>query len=395
MPEIIIRDPERESDWEQFERIQVDSFAIPVDTARAEVTAQREHALTRFAFVDGKLAGGYSVFPVSQYFGGRAVPAGAIESVVTAAINRRQGVGAALMADVPSLFQERGLFLAPLWAASPRFYRRWGWDVGDHSLLHTVKLSSLSSMRGEGSLDPAPDPDDAEALYHQVAASWNGSICRPDWWRKLPDSGPVLPEHKYRVGWREHGELTGFIRYGQSRPKGFFGPGVINVTDLYTLSGNAMLGLLGYIGGHAAQVQEMTIRAPMRHDLLYAIEDANLAITANSGMTWMQRVTDIPGALGARGWNPDYSGSFSLEVVDPVPGRSRTVRIEIANGKGHAQQSATADTRIDAGFFASWFAGSAHAELGQRLGRIRGNPATISEMDRAMDHRPVWLQDVF
>ncbi len=180
MSQLVVADPRGDADFEAFARIDAQAFGAPLDRALRWVAAGRAHLHFRFARVGDAVVGGYALMPMGQFYGGRSVPAQGVLAVVVSPMWRRRGAAGAMMRDLVAICRENNAAVAPLYAATVRLYRRWGWEVADRAVNHTVRTDALVQLRGEGHAVEAPPAADLEALRRSYLSAWDGPLDRPD-----------------------------------------------------------------------------------------------------------------------------------------------------------------------------------------------------------------------
>lgn len=188
--DIEISDIRDDAEWLRFAEIDAESFAGHAADNMRWLTAAEPHTTLRLARIGGEIVGGYMMLPTGEFFGGRSVPAQGISAVVVDAACRRRGVAGALMRDCVSSARDSGAALAPLFAATVRLYRRWGWEVCTQTFRQIVRTRALSGFRGAGTVRAHPDRASVEALRRSQLPRWDGPLDRPDWWLGVEwDSG--------------------------------------------------------------------------------------------------------------------------------------------------------------------------------------------------------------
>jgi predicted acetyltransferase len=288
--------------------------------------------------------------------------------------------------------REAGIAVSPLWPSTLWLYRRSGWEVAGRAETFSVSSRAIARMSGSG--EPVSDPGTAaRELQRHVAGNWNGPFERPDWWWDWRHPVPA-PDRQYRYGWTEEGELTGFLAFRHlSRTDRAHG---LLVTELWTRTGNALNGLLGFLGSHGAQVPEMTFGPavlPMRHDLLWLACGAD--VQARGYAPWMLRLVDPRTALQARGWSAALDHRVELEIHDPMTERPQRLVLEVSGGEASITPGGSGEARLGLGALSAWYAGGLTAVRAARLGLASGPPEVLAAMDSLTRDRPAWLPEVF
>ena len=395
MADIVIADPRGDADFEQYVRVEVESFGDTTQNARRWIARSRAHAIWRLARAGDEVIGGYIVQPAGQLFGGRSVPAHPVAGVVVAPEWRHRGVAGAMMRDLVAISAERGVAVAPLHAATTRLYRRWGWELGDRSVRHRVRSSLLATLSGQGQAARLRDNAAVEALRREVLHRWDGPLDRPDWWLDVEwPLGEDDPEH-HTYGWFEDGRLTGVTRYEESRDGLWI---AIRVQELVAATRDAFTGLLGFLGGHEAQAPEITfVHSALRHrsELLFLLPDADKAITTEGHLCWMQRIVDVRAALEGRGWPAHVDARLELEVTDPVRSEPQRCVLEVAGGSAHVSPGGGGAVRCGIGMLSSWYSGTLRTHDAVRLGLLEASAEDQATMDSLIGDREAWMPDFF
>jgi predicted acetyltransferase len=401
MSDILIADPRDDGDLEQFAAVDAESFGEATEPSLTWLHAARERARIRVARVGDRVVGGYGLLPAGQFFGGRSVKAQAVVAVAVAPAWRRRGVAGTLMRDLVHVAHEGGAAVAPLHAATTRLYRRWGWELGDRALMWTVRTSALSAFRGDGEVVTQPEHVAIEALRHAYLTRWDGPLDRPDWWLSV-EWDPGADAHQRKIyGWREAGELTGFVRYSQSQQQRWLRVGV---EEFIASTPGALRGLLGFLGSMEAQAPELVFyhsALPPRPEVLYLVPDADKVTEVSGRICWMQRIVDLPAAVAQRGWAAGVSGRVELEVSDParsdgVTAEPARVVLEFADG-GAAQLSPGGAGAVpcEIGFLAGWYANTLRTADAVRMGLLSGPADQLALLDAAVAGRDAWMPDYF
>ena len=393
MADITVADPRNDADVDAYAHVSAEAFAETFQDARGWMERMRSHAVWRFAYADGEVAGGYVTLPAGQFFGGRSVPAHAVAGVVVAPAWRRRGVAGALMRDLVHTCADAGAALAPLQAATTRLYRRWGWEIGERALRQRVRSAAIAQLAGSGTAVAAPGFPALEALRREVLPQWDGPLDRPDWWLTVE----WQPHHEHRTyGWTEDGRLTGFTRYlERSLPDVWMR---INVQELVVATPDALRGLLGLLGSHEAQTTEITFDHSVlrpRSELLYMLPDADKLITTEGRICWMQRIVDLDAAVRARGWPAHAEVRLELEVTDPVRAEPRRCTLEVSHGEGRLTSGGAGRVRCGIGMIAAWYSGTLRARDALQLSLLDAPPADVAAMDTLIGDRDPWMPDYF
>jgi predicted acetyltransferase len=392
---IEIRDVQGEQELRRFAEVDAESFAGVASSNMHWLLAAAPHAPLRLAHLDGEVVGGYMLLPGGQFFGGRSVPAHGVTAVAVHPAWRRRGVAGALMRDCITLARENGAALAPLHAATVRLYRRWGWEVCSQTLRQIVQTVALTGFSGAGTVRSRPDRAAVEAMRRDHLAQWDGPLDRADWFLSVEwDPGdPATPRYEY--GWYEGDRLTGYVRYNSTREAG--GWIRIRVQEFIFTTGDALRGLLGFLGGQESQSSDVFFGHSALVDvspLLWLLPEPHRALEVQGNICWMQRIVDVDAAVRARGWPARAAGRVELEVTDPVTGVERFV-LEVEGGAGRVTPGGSGAVRCGIGALSAWYSSALRAQDAVRLGLLEGDQSALSAMDGLVAGGLPWMPDFF
>jgi predicted acetyltransferase len=392
--DLTFREVEGDADLERYMAVEADSFGESAETLGAEGRAAKEHAVMRMALIGEEVVAGYALVSVGQFFGGASVPAQAVTSVFVQPAWRRRGVAGALLRDLVDVAQGLGTALAPLYASTTRLYRRFGWEACDRTLWCNVRAAELARLRGEGRARRDPDRGEVEAFRRGFLWRFDGPFDRPDWWLSVFwNADPKQEEHR-EYAWFEGDRITGHVTYRQSE----VGDDVsLAVQDLVAETPDALRGILGFLGGHEAQLSHITFKraAILIRELMYLLPDAHKVVTVEGSMCWMQRLIGLERAMCERGWASNVDARLELEVNDPVSGEPAPVMLEVANGKGALSSGGGRKIRCGIGALSAWYSSRLTAWEARRLSLMDAPDETVELMDALIDRRPTLEPDYF
>ena len=378
---------------EAMAQVDAGSFGSTIELSRQWLKTFRTHGVLRSATRDGRVVGTYLVARCSQHFGGKPVAAGAVSSVAVAIDQRRQGVAGTMMRDLINVARVEKMALAPLWAATVRLYRRWGWEVARQSTNLTVAPRVLAALSGSGQSVIDPDLERVNKLRRSIAPTYDGFFDVPPWWNDVPEFPPNLPEHRFSVGWEENGVLTGFTRFAV----GAGGP-TVAVYHLFAATPDALRGLLSVVGSAesmAETVEFQRITLPPTNPLGFLLPEPAASIGIHARSYWMQRIVDVPLAVSSRGWRTDVTAHAEIEVIDPVDAQPTRWTIDLDNGAGQAKAGGNGTVQIGIGALSNWYCGATSMSQLRALGLVSGPDQEIQALDSMIEPRPLWMADFF
>ena len=393
--DIEISDIRDDAERQRFAEIDATSFAGRTADNVRWLKAAQPHTTLRLARLGGEVVGGYMMLPTGEFFGGRSVPAQGISAVVVDAASRRRGVAGALMRDCVLSARDTGAAVAPLFAATVRLYRRWGWEVCTQTFRQAVQTRALSGFRGAGTVRPHPDRAAVEAIRRTQLLRWDGPLDRPDWWLNV-EWDPGNPDgHKAEYGWYEGDKLTGYVRYDSDRAPGMWIR--VRVQELIYTTGDALRGLLGFLGGQESQSGDVVFvhsALPDLSPLHLLLAEPHRDVEVSAFIPWMQRIVDVERAMSARGWPAHAAGRVELEVTDPVLGVERVV-LEVEGGQGRVTNGGDGHVRCGIGALSAWYSSALRAQDAVLLGLMEGDAGALTAMDGLVAGGVPWIPDFF
>jgi predicted acetyltransferase len=390
-----ISDARDDTERRRFAEVDAESFAGRAADNVRWIMAATPHTTLRLARIGGEVVGGYIMLPAGEFFGGHSVPAQGISAVVVHPAWRRRGVAGALMRDCVTSARDAGAGVAPLFAATVRLYRRWGWEVCLQTFRQSVRTRALSGLTGAGVMRANPDRATVEAMRRSHLRRWDGPLDRPDWWLQVEWDPVEAALLRSEYGWYEDDVLTGYVRYEAERQPGV---GVLlRVHEFIASTADSLRGLLGFLGGHESQSAEVVFvhsTMPEISPLLFLLAEPQKDVGVSAFIPWMQRIVDLSTAMSSRGWPAGAAGRVELEVTDPVLGVERVV-LEVEDGAGRVTQGGGGAVRCGIGALSAWYSSTLRAQYAGVLGLIEGDAASLMVMDGLVAGGLPWMPDYF
>jgi predicted acetyltransferase len=233
-----------------------------------------------------------------------------------------------------------------------------------------MALAGVKAPRGT-SLRPAAEIDvpRLRELYRMTAQSATGMMER---------SGPLFPttDAELLAGYDgvtvavgTNGDLEGYATW--NRGPGYDTESQLAVDDLVALTPGATSALLSGIASWASVAPTALLRLPDPDPAWLML--ASIQSSVHSRQPWMLRVVDAAGAVAARGWPAQLSGSVDLELEDgECPWNAGPHRLVLSAGQGRLEPGGNGRLRLSARGFAALYAGSAHPAVLRRAGLLSG-----------------------
>lgn len=262
-------------------------------------------------------AGAHYAFEVS--IRGRWLEVAGLSAVATRPEHRHRGLVRRLLAE--SLREYRGWDqpVALLWPFKHAFYRRFGWGrLGGYGR-YELEPDALAGVEDHplagGTVDPldADDHDALRALDDRFASRHDLAMRRTEeWYRHRFFEG--WQDDPYVFGWWSDGELGGYLRYHVTKEDG---DRTLRVIEFGAPDHRAAINLLGFLRGHADQVDTLAIIAPLDELVLDLVDDPGaVEVTYVPGA--MGRLVDVAAGLEALPAPDDVETSVVLDVTDDL-----------------------------------------------------------------------------
>jgi predicted acetyltransferase len=342
-----------------------------------------------------EVVGGYALYPMGQWFGGRSVPASGIAAVAVSPHARGQGVGAAIVRDALSESRRRGLPLSSLYPATYPVYRAGGYESAGTRVRYRLSPAALRVEPSEATMRPLREEDRplAVALHEARSRIGNGQLDRsPFLWDRVwwdPDD----PVHGYLVEGGD-GEPAGYVFFSKETGGPSRRPFRLDVSDAVATSEPAARRLLSFFATHASVVDSVALPAGDPDPLLMLAREEPWEVERLQ--RWMLRVVDVPAALSARGYSAAVEAELHLDVGDEVvpEGAGRLV-LSVSEGRGTVRRGGRGALRLGVASLAPLYTGYLTAESLAAHGRVAGSPRDLALASLVFSGPAPWMADGF
>jgi predicted acetyltransferase len=341
----------------------------------------------------GRLQGGLAVYRPRQWFGGRALPMGAIAAVGVKPELRGGGVAFALMSEIVREMRATGTPLSALYASTSRLYRKVGYEHAGSSTVFEISTQHLGAVRAGEPLH-AIDPGDharMRPLHDAEARETNGLLERPPgMWTRVSRKrdGDVFA---YLTG--PESDPTGYVLYEQSEDDQ--DRLCLRVRDWVARTPGSRSAMLRLFAGHRSLKGLLRWRGPALDPWLMLLPEQETKALAIE--RWLLRINDVAGALEGRGYPPDLEEALELEVTDEiVPENNGAFRVEVSGGTSRVTRGgAGPGIRLSVRALAPLYSSFHRAEELAALGWIEGDRAQLRAASRIFAGPEPWMSDGF
>ncbi len=328
---------------------------------------------TRVVVRADRVAAALHFLDVGQFFHGRRLRCWAIAGLVTATAHRGAGVGRELVLGMLHEARDAGVPLSVLYASTPTFYRKCGFEPAGDVCAWGVDSHRLPNL--PGALDGfdvvsfEPDDEPARACYTAFAQTQNGTLDRDAklWRYKLePRRG-----HRFRYRFDHHGKTEGYLSISGDRSDG------LAVEDYAATTLRARLAILRFLHNHRA-VNGKVVWYGGPHDPLLRLIPENAAFVRPHTEEWLLRITDVAAALRQRGY-PALDAELHLDVRDAsMPANAGRRLLRVKAGEPTVEPGGDGRVTLDVRGLAALFTGQRTAEELALVGLAEGDAADLA-----------------
>ncbi|MEM1445017.1 MAG: GNAT family N-acetyltransferase [Planctomycetota bacterium] len=318
--------------------------------------------------LDGEcVAAALYYYDVGQFCHGKRLRSWAIGGLVTHPAYRARGVGRELTLGMLHEAKQQGVPLSVLFASTPTFYRKCGfepagdvcaWGVASHNL-----PAFPEALEGFDVVPFEPDDPAVRACYTAFVQTQNGPLDRDEvlWARLLtPRSG-----HRYQYRFDIEGRTEGYVSLSGDQSDG------LAVEDYTALTLRARRAILAFLRGHRS-VNRQVVWYGGPEDPLRRMIPENSAFVRPHTEEWLLRITDPAAALRQRGY-PKLDAELHLELTDEaIPENNGPLRLKLALGTPEITPDGDGRIRVDVRGLAALFTGQRTAEELATVGLIEG-----------------------
>jgi predicted acetyltransferase len=361
--------------------------ALQEAVVRARATHPLEWSLA--GFVEGRLAAGMRVIPLTMRVNGASLAMGAVTGVACLPEYRRRGYVGALLKRSLTDMRERGQVVSALYTPHVALYRRHGWETAARYIRFSFAPKDVKTLvrpPADGTFRrvTADDWETLDGLYEEYSASRNCLILRPEaWWRQsvfgrerdTPDAAL----------WEDgEGRPRGYVLYYTRRAELPDRPWPQNrlwVRELVTEHPEAYVALVNYLLSHDMHEKIEWMASP--DEPLLSLLDDPQRVRVEAWTPLMLRIVDVPAALRARGCPPQAgSRCFTMAIRDGVaPWNEGTWRVEAEAGRLEVSAvENNADFTLDVTVLAELFNGYLSPHQAARAGLLEvSNAAALDD----------------
>ncbi len=391
--------PQGEAELEEFAAILTESLNFP-RRSDADFMARYRTEDMRLVRRGGRVAGGLTLLPCGQFFGGRRVPMVGVNAVAIAPEARGSRAGSELMTAVMGELAESagGPPIAVLYPATQPIYRGVGFEQAGSFIRYRMPVAAIPTGPHDLTVEKVPSDADAAAavlggVYGRVARRQNGFVDRTTWfWRRVVDP---LGHSVSTYCVRESGEVTGYLALGRTWDMRALPHHNLSCRELIAETPGAARRLWTLLADERSLARTVVVSGPPAapHHLLFAEQTPEV----DWQLLWMLRILDVEGALTGRGYADGVARAVGLEVEDDLIARNRDrFTVEVAGGRAHVRRGGDGPTvRISVRGLAAAYSGYLSAEQLASVGLASGDDAALAALTTIFAGPAPWLPEMF
>ena len=366
------------------------------DDADGDETPTEEKLGTAYGyFDDGELVSICRHYHWQTWVRGERHPMAGLSAVATPPEYRRNGYVSGMLRDALAEYREDGVYLSALWPFKHPFYEHLGWGTVFNGYAHKCSPEDLASFLGthDGTWQRL-EPDDwtrTNPVHDAHGAAYELTIEREEqWWRERIFEG--WHKDPYVYGYERDGELAAYLSYVVQEEGD---DSQLRVRDAAWVDHEAREAIYGFLARHEAQVDRVHLWS-IDDDLHWLVDDpGDLDTELHSAA--MFRLVDVPAALEALPYPPEYDTEFVVDVDDPLADwNDDRFHVSVADGEaivGRTAEDATASARIDV--LSQLYVGARDVEFLTRTGQLEADSSTAAALDVLFPASNVLLREGF
>ncbi len=306
---------------------------------------------------EGTLAGGLTILPMGQWFGGKAVSVGAISAVAVAPEHRTRGVGGALMREVVREMAAQGTALSVLYPATQPLYRRVGYEPAGTRITYALPSEALPVRHSDHDVRVLTEADHpaVRELYTHRAKRCAGWFDRsPAYWTHRVFRHPRERMYGYLV--ERGGVAEGYVVFTQqAAPRGRY---EIHVQDLCAVTAGGCSALVSLLAAHRSMAPRVVLHGGLTEPLPAMLTEPLPGGAIIDRTDWMLRVVDVAAALEGRGYPLGVRAEVHLDVADDLlPDNNGRFVLTVSEGAGTVKAGGDGGFRVDVRALAALYTG--------------------------------------
>ena len=338
---------------------------------------------------NGRVAGGLSLIPMGQWFGGRSIPMVGIGGVGVDPRERASGLASALMRSVIEELLASGVALSALYPATQPVYRRAGYELAGQYVSYSQDAKTID-VRDRALPVELCDPIERDTfvpMYNVRAQCSNGNLDRSErFWRRIVDN-PKGDVHAYVVG-----DGEGYVVFRQLSEKGWGYD--LALRDVVALTPAAARRLWTFFADHRSFAGKVKWNGPPGDPFAFHLREQEWDV--EKVWAWMLRIVDVERALAERGYPAALEAELHLRVSDDVlSANDGSFVLNVSDGKAEVSRGGRGSLRVDVRGLSPLYTGFQSAEALVSTGLVEGPDTDLAVATAIFGGPAPWLADFF
>jgi predicted acetyltransferase len=330
-------------------------------------------------------AGGLCLIPMGQYFGGRSVPMTGIGGVAVRPERRGGGVATRLMIDAVRELHGKGVALSALYPATETLYRRAGYEQAGSQFTLRIDLATIRLRERDLPAEPITDDnmETVRGIQRAYAVGHPGNLDRDaSQWHSLryKKDGVLFGDEAYVIYTTR--SVAGELRR------------VLRIVDQAATTARGMRRIATFMADFESLYRDAMVNVGPSDPLLTVLPEQRFKPFWFD--QWMLRLTHLPAAIAARGYDPHVAAEVHLRVTDDVvEGNAGDWVVRVEGGAGAIEPGGRGDVGIDIRALASLYSGHLSVATLQTAGWIDGPAEALSAAQSIFSGPAPWMLDGF
>jgi predicted acetyltransferase len=370
-----------------------------IDSSEEEEKFFQAVGLENFRIIrqNGEIAGGLSIIPFSQWWGGECMPMSGIAAVGIAPEYRGSGAALALMQNTVREMYARGVSISTLFPAVQKLYRKVGYEQAGSFCNWEVKTENIQIHKSTLPITAIDvNPEILEKLYQKQASLNNGNLARnPFIWGNIFQNKDLQPLYTYLIGASDNPQ--GYVVFTQKRTDT---DNFVQIHDWVVLTSEAMQSFWSFLAGMRSQIDTIRWRGGLIDPITLVLPEQTAKL--KSSKRWMLRIVDVVKALEKRGYPQNLQAELHLEIEDDlIETNNGKYIVSVANGRCEVIKGGKGELKLDIRDLAPLYTGLYSASQLQLMGRLKvnentnTNTKTIAIASQIFAGISPWMADFF
>ena len=278
------------------------------------------------AFHEGKLIAGVEIFDFQTNFCGKSLGSVIVSGVCSQPEFRRMGGIREIFDKIGETAEENNRAIGFLHPFSISYYEKFGYANLNRMFAVKVPFENLKNIPRctDVVLFTGEQLEELCELHNKCALREN-LICFRDDKKHFCDTPLESADYTY-LHYDKDGTADGYVRFTVKRPE------VLTVEELFVLSPEALLGLVGFLRNYDGLVKHLVVKNQYQGSPFAILCDRIDEVRYEHGGGVAARIYNLKAVLESNSY-PKAHGKFRLKSIDPISRNNGIFEVEYENGK--------------------------------------------------------------